>query len=58
MTTWPNKGAAGNSHRPSSFVSHIFHKVTYFGASHPPVAVPELDRSAAFADNVLRNPHA
>ena len=39
---WSNKGAAGNSRCPFSFVSHFFHKVIGSGASRPPAAVPEL----------------
>ena len=39
---WSNKIAAGNSHRPFSFVSFKFHRVICSGASHLPVAVAEL----------------
>jgi hypothetical protein len=39
-----NKGAAGNSRCPSSFVSHFFHKVICSDVSRLPAAVPELGR--------------
>ena len=38
------QGAAGNSRRPSSFVSFWFHKVIGSGHGRFPAAVPELDR--------------
>jgi len=41
---WSNKGAAGNSRCPFSFVSHFFHNVIGSGHGRFPAAVPELGR--------------
>jgi hypothetical protein len=49
--TWSNKGAAGNSRCPSSFVRFSFHKVICSGHGRFPAAVPELGRQATSRHN-------
>ena len=44
MTQWPNKGAAGNSHRPFSFDGAMKFEHHDCSRAQSPVAVPELDR--------------